>query len=362
MLSDSQLKALNHVKNYSLDFKKESLEQINYILKMSNISDKIFEKAIFNIKEHAKVCIHFHPDRLASNFKTIIENLLIDGVYKSQFETLISSGSVSAYKGGQRDLWEQDLFGGFYNINSTNNSERPKYGALNLILYPDGPAPNFGSCYFILDKKVSKRCSFTYLDSYQMPKERGALDEFDYILSGLLKDSFIKDSVLGKNNIRPDKLVKYLAKNLNKNYDYLSAKKQGKNLSHYIEAQIHGEINLKNDVEVLVADPSFKNTYIETVFEKLCKTYNIELYWHDGFTLEVNKIPDNFRGKNMPILAKEIAIKPYIDPYTIGLADNNLKNNPKFFKKIGDYKEVLQELKLLWQVLLKYGKPLNKFI
>ena len=93
--------------------------------------------------------------------------------YKSQFETLLSNGSVSAYPGGERDLWEKRIFGGAYQLEGVTNDQRPKYGALNLMLHPDGPAPRFGSCYFLLSPKVSSRSTYTYLDSHQDPKEKG---------------------------------------------------------------------------------------------------------------------------------------------------------------------------------------------
>lgn len=38
--------------------------------------------------------------------------------------------------------------------------------------YPDGPAPRFGSCYFLLRPDVAKRSTFTFGGSH----EKGALD------------------------------------------------------------------------------------------------------------------------------------------------------------------------------------------
>lgn len=43
------------------------------------------------------------------------------------------------------------------------------------MLHPDGPAPRFGSCYFLLSPKVSSRSTYTYLDSHQDPKEKGLM-------------------------------------------------------------------------------------------------------------------------------------------------------------------------------------------
>lgn len=82
---------------------------------MSNITDEIFEEAVANLKSHARIALHFHPDRLDSSKKSVAEALFEQGVYKSQFETLLSNGSVSAYPGGERDLWEKRIFEGHIN-------------------------------------------------------------------------------------------------------------------------------------------------------------------------------------------------------------------------------------------------------
>ena len=119
--------------------KRGAKATINHILKMSNITDEIFEEAVANLKSHARIALHFHPDRLDSSKKSVAEALFEQGVYKSQFETLLSNGSVSAYPGGERDLWERRIFGGAYQLEGVTNEQRPKYGALNLMLHPDGP-------------------------------------------------------------------------------------------------------------------------------------------------------------------------------------------------------------------------------
>jgi hypothetical protein len=36
------------------------------------------------------VAVHFHPDRIAADGRVVVERLLDDGVYRSQFETRIS--------------------------------------------------------------------------------------------------------------------------------------------------------------------------------------------------------------------------------------------------------------------------------
>jgi len=358
-LTRSQLLALENITDYARNHSLNAKETIEHILKMSNISDEIFEYSVAKIKAHARIGLHFHPDRPNSIMKCVAETLLEQGIYKSQFETGISNGSVSAYPGGQRDLWEKRIFEGAYQLAGTTNNQRPKYGALNLMLHPDGPAPRFGSCYFLLSPKVSNRSTYTYLDSHQDPKEKGTYKEFDMILAAILEETFLRDFAIGESNLTPVRLVNHLLANLENPFVDPVNKEQNRNLNHYIEAQIHGDIALKDDVEVLVADPSFKGTHVGRILEQICLKYSIDLYWHKGFTLMVDEVPSDFRGPSMPSLAKRIGQNNFIDASIIGSAVMDLKHNPAAWSDRGTYNEVLQELKLLWHVLVKYGKPIQ---
>ncbi|MBP1966702.1 hypothetical protein J2Z65_005962 [Paenibacillus aceris] len=328
---------------------------------MSNIAFDTFEDTVAKLKAHAKVALHFHPDRPDPTMKSVAEALLEQGIYKSQFETLLSNGSVSAYPGGQRDLWEDKMFGGAYQLMGSTNNQRPKYGALDLMVHPDGPAPRFGSCYFLLSPKVSYRCTFTYLDSHQDPKEKGTYEEFDLILAALMQDAFFRDSALGERDLTPRELINHVLLHLEKPFSSPEFKEPGRNLNHYIEAQVHGDISLKEDVEVLVADPSFKGTQVGRTLEQICLQYSIDLHWHMGFGLLVDEVPTDFRGPSMPSLARRIAPEDFIDVCMIGSAAMDLKRDPDSWSDRGTYKEVLQELKLLWHVLVRYGKPLRNF-
>src|SRR5690349_10585700 len=44
--------------------------------------------------------INFHPDRLVADGRPVAEALRDEGVYRSQFETRISNGGLTAYPGG----------------------------------------------------------------------------------------------------------------------------------------------------------------------------------------------------------------------------------------------------------------------
>ncbi|GGD60298.1 hypothetical protein GCM10010911_17720 [Paenibacillus nasutitermitis] len=327
---------------------------------MSNIPWNTFEVAVTKLLSNAMVALHFHPDRPIAGMNSVAQALLEQGIYKNQFETHISNGSVSAYSGGARDLWEKQMFGGAYQLDGVTNSQRPKYGALDVMLHPDGPAPRFGSCYFILSPKVSHRCTYTYLDSHQDPKEKGTYGEFDDILAALFKDAFFRNDAIGENNLTPRKLIEHLLYNLEKPFKDPSKREPNRNLNHYIEAQVHDDIMLNDDVEVLVADPSFQGTFIGDVLEQICLKYSIALYWHMGFAMRVEEVPPDFRGPTMPSLAKRIARNDYIDASVVGVAVNDLKRNPAMWSDRGGYEEVLQELKYMWHILVRFGSPFSR--
>ena len=63
----------------------------------------------------------------------------------------------------------------------------------------------------------------------------------------------------------------------------------------------------------------------------------------------------------MPSLARRISTGDHIDAKLIGDAAVALKNDPGSFADRGSYDEVLQELKLLWHVLVRHGRPFREF-
>jgi hypothetical protein len=361
MLSQSQKAAIEHITQYAKLNKNTTSKKIAHILWMSDISPETLKTATAKLKAHARIALHFHPDRLTPNFQSVAEGLLESGLYKSQFETFLSNGKVAPQAGGERDQWEKLLFGGAYNLDSSASSQRPKYGALNLMLHPDGPSPRFGSCYFLLSPTVSWRSTFTYLDSHNNPAEKGTYEEFDLIIAALLEEVFERDYALGEPNLTPTKVINHILADLEKDFSDPSNNIPARNLNHYIEAQVHGDVSLKEDVEILVADPAFKDTPTGKLLEEISSKYEIRLFWHSGFTLPLNKVPRDFRGAKMPSLAKRIATptKDYIDVNMIGRAAAELSRSPQSWSDRGSYGEVLQELKLLWHVLVKYGIELG---
>jgi hypothetical protein len=353
----SQSAAIEHFASYAKTRRANAQRTIADILAMSNLEPAAFQRGMQNLRQHARVVLHFHPDRPNTKLQTVAESLLECGIYQSQFQTLISNGSVSAYPGGERDQWEQRLFGGAYHHPGTTAAHRPKYGALDVLRHSDGPSPAFGSCYFVLAQPVSERATFTYLDSHTEPPERGTLDELDDIVAAMFKDSFMRDFTLGQANLRPGRLLEQLLTRLPQPYEDASTRPPSRNLGHYIEAQVHGEVSLREDVETLVIDPSFRGSALAQTLEALCDRYEIVSRWHQGFRLSAVEVPNDFRGATMPSLAARVAVDGMLDAAAIGAAVLQLKRNPDAWADRGAVAHVLQELKLLWQVLVRFGQP-----
>lgn len=359
-LTLAQKRALTFINTYAKNRRKAAQKNIEDILALSNIPQARFEKAIAKLKQDARVALHFHPDRPDPNNKPVAQALLEQGIYKSQFETHLSSGSVSAYPGGARDLWEEKLFGRAYQMDGVSNADRPKYGSLEIFQYPDGPSPRFGSCYFLLNPAVSHRCTFTYMDSHMDPPQKGTYEAFEDILTILFENAFHDEYALGRRNLSAVKLIDYLLKEVDEDFSARFEKPMSRNLNHYIEAQIHGPIDLKRDVDILVVDPSFAKSEIGDMLRQISIKYDIRFYLHPGFSLAVEEVPDNFRGAKMPALAKRIATDKNLSTYCIGKAAMDLKQNPSKWSDRGTYDQVLQELKLLWHVLVRFGKTYPK--
>jgi hypothetical protein len=355
-LHDSQRAALEHITRYARGRREQAKVNIAHILQMTDVPAESFEAAVSHLKACARVALHFHPDRPDTQMRPVAAGLLESGIYKSQFETLLSSGSVSAFPGGERDHWEERLFGGAYQREGTTDGHRPKYGALDLMRHSDGPAPRFGSCYFLLHPEVSERCTYTYLDSHQDPREKGSYEEFDDLLAALLTEIFFRDLALGEKDLTVARFVRHLQRELACLLVDSVERRPARNLNHYIEAQVHGEVRLGRDVEALVADPSFRGSEIGGLLVRMSERYGFTLHFHRGFVLSAVDTPCDFRGATMPSLAKRIAREGYVDARCIGEAAMALKRDPAVWADRGSYAEVLQELKLLWHVLVRYGQ------
>jgi hypothetical protein len=270
--------------------------------------------------------------------RTVVEGLLADGRFRSQFETGISNGGLTAFPGGDRDRWEERMFGGAYQRPGVRAQDRPKYGALNVLRHDDGAAPRFGSAHLRLRPHVREWATFTFGDSARHPTEAGTADAFDAVLAAMVAHHG------GDALTRPRG----------------SGSGPGRALDDYIEAQIHGPVRLADDVEAVVLDSSFKDSGCGTaaVCDQLGARYGVRVEWRDGFRLAPADIPGEFRGPDVPKLALDLCSRcgaEVVDPALIGAAARGVVDDPAAWSGWGEPAEVLQLLKYLWHCLVQFG-------
>ncbi|MFT3765165.1 MAG: DUF3626 domain-containing protein [Minicystis sp.] len=306
----------------------------------------------------ARVTLSFHPDRLLADGRTVIEALVAEGRYRSQFETGISNGSRTAYRGGERDRWEEALFGGAYQERGAAPAERPRYGGLDVMRHADGASPRFGSCYLVLRSHVAPFCTFTWGDSHLGPEHVGTLDAFEPILAAMLASAETQPDTLGVRGLTVPGLVERLA---SLDRDGAAEDVVGRALDGYIEAQVHGDIALGEDVEALVIDPAFAGTTAGEHLHALGARYGLPVRAHPGFVLAVTDVPPDFRGPRMVPLAARLAARfsraqGELDAVVVGRAAASLHRAPQAWEDWGKPDETLQHLKQMWHVLVAFGR------
>jgi len=300
---------------------------------------------IATIREHGRVTLNFHPDRIAAGGLTVAEGLAADGRYRGQYETGISNGSRSAFPGGDRDGWELSLFGAAYHQDGVVSADRPKYGALNLSGYADGAAPRFGSCHLRLRPAMTDRCTFTFHDSHLGPADIGTMAAFEPLLAAYAEDGLPLSVLRELPDLRFDPQA------------------IGRTLDDYIEAQVHGGIDLATDAEAIVADPSFLGTETGAVLAKAAADAGIALQWHAGFQLAPSDVDDEFRGPEIPPLAAYVCALYGVttfDAEIIGRAARSVVRTPAAWASFGPSDDVLQMIKYLWHTLVAFGRPYER--
>lgn len=352
VLLPCQAAAIASIRQQATALEPGAMDTIRQIFHMSNIDISRLDEVKANIRDHAHIALHFHPDRPAGD-GTVASALLRDGIYRNQFETGISNGLIAAFRGSPRDIWENSLFNDAYADTDVGLACRPKYGALDLTKYMDGPAPRFGSCYFLLKPTVSTRATYTFGGSQATPKYLGTIENLDAILAAILEESFTRDFMLGISGVRPTQIIELLCDLSEPATPDVAS--PSRNLDHMIEAQIHGDIRLARDVDTLVIDQAFQKNEVGRQLEQIGRKYGFPVRYHRGFELDVESIPSDFRGPSMPSLGRRISTNGVVNTAMIGLAAQDLSKNPQKWADRGTYSEVLQELKLMWHVLVRHG-------
>ncbi|WP_460071862.1 DUF3626 domain-containing protein [Streptomyces sp. YKOK-I1] len=248
-----------------------------------------------------RITLNFHPDREAGGLP-ILAALARDGVYRSQFVTGTSNGGLTAHPGGDRWRWESRIFGGAYD--DADPRERPVYGALDFRRQVVGAAPRFGSSHLRLRPGALSRATFCYPDSAAEPGDFGVAAAMPLIA---LAEADERDA-----------------------------------LNDYVEAHVHGGVDLARDVEALVLDPSYRGTPVEAAAGAL----PCPVEWHPGYRITVAELYRNaeYRGRAYAELGARIAEGAVVDPRVIGDAVRAGLAAP-------------QDLKMVWHTLARFGAP-----
>jgi hypothetical protein len=163
-----------------------------------------------NKLENTEICINVPLSH--------VNNIANDTHYRNQFETKVSSGTLS---NTYRKAWEYKLFQ--YNDN-VKDFDRPKYGNLPIEVSSSHSfkhVHNYGICFFVLKNHVRDRTTITLGDSYRCNINN--VFNFDYF------------HLIGEPSIS---YLKYFIDTGKVTNDYI-----------YIEIQIHGPIRLDTDIE-----------------------------------------------------------------------------------------------------------------
>ncbi len=255
------------------------------------------------LHKNAAVTINFHPDA-EHRGSIVIASLARDGVYRSQFETGISNGALAKQLNAGRQLWERQIFGGAYE--GCNPADRPKYGALSDQRNPVGASPRFGSAHLRLKPNVLPRTTFCFPDSHMGARYFGTADRM-----GLL------DRLDGFRAISDP-------------------------LDHYVEAHVHGKLNIEESVDAVVLDPSHRGTEVDEAAHAL----GCAVEWHPGFRMTVAALSDcvAYRGENAAKLATLLFEDEALTPAIWGAARRKEHADAKMFKH-------------LWHCLARFGSP-----
>ncbi len=314
-------------------------------LSAHGVSAESVARAAANLERNSRLTLNFHPDRRDSKGRTVAAGLLADGRYRSQFETGISNGGRFAVAGGDRMRWETTLFDGVYDKKPIT---RPVYGALDLFRDPYGGSPRFGSCFAILKAHCLDRVTLCVGDSHLGPVDIGTRQELMSIMAGSIDQCSTADGFGRGLSIAG--LLDTLASDAGMG-------RSARELDRYIEAQIHGGIDLARDVQAVVLDPSFQHTDVEHDLETAAERHGFEVGWNEGSAVHPEEIPTGFRGTELASLARStVRADGLVDAAAIGRALADVPFTPPSLT--GDPEaSPQQQYKKLWHCCLKYGSP-----
>ncbi len=150
-----------------------------------------------------------------------------------------------------------------------------------------------------------------------------------------------------------------------------------RSLNNYIEAQIHGTVDLAADAEALVIDPAFADTPTAEALISTAGRHGLSIEWHQGTVLALWEVPrtapqvvdrapmrwEQLLGRGRAYRLARLVIQRHattnsrLDAATIGQAATSVARTPATWAEWGTQPEVLVHLKDLWLMLVALGNP-----
>ena len=367
--SAANLAALAHVRTIADANRGRDTARIRRVLGAASIAVD-GDDLCAGLRRIGVVTVNFHPDRLAPDGRSVAEALVSEGIYRSQFETRISSGGLTAYPGGDRDRWEDAMFGGAYRAPDIDAGERPRYGGLDLFGFANGACPRFGSCHLRLRAAALDRSTFFVGDSVLEPQDGGVIDRLEPVLAGLLERA-ARGGELGV----PTTVRSLVDRLMAAGPGGPGAAGMNHALDGYVEAQVHGPIALASDVEAVVIDPSFHGTSDGQRLLDAARRHHLDVDWHDGLRLAADEVPidvpagaEGFRwgefcGDGRAAKLARRLVRDYaadgrhLDAATLGRAAASVVKRPNEWQPWTDVEDPLTRIKDLWHILVVRGRP-----
>jgi len=219
---------------------------------------------------HAPLHIHFNP--------TIISKLRLDGFYRNCYEVDPNHYGCVLDETCQRSEAEDWMFGNHYHL--ATPVQRPKYGLVNWNEQNEGRIDaGYGACSFVLSSKIRNRVTVIGGDSFDRLTHVATLAHCCNVITAALDDSGLEalvECVRDKDKFTPTNENKTetpaATTGIAAGKSYLTPRSD----SYYLEIQIHGMLDLSQDVEYMLVpkalgDPQRKEA------ELLCQQFGITL-------------------------------------------------------------------------------------
>lgn len=265
-LKPCQVAALLHIRRQCIRLHRRALPILRARAGLLGFSWADVQRTLAYIREQAPVIIHVNLERFGVQ-------LAADTHYRNLLE--IACVDDRDFHSQSRKDWEDDLFGAAYQ--GAEAFDRCKYGVLNTTNDPQGVrccAPVYGSSYLLL-RGVRQRTTLSAEDSAGLQSsELATLDNYAHVLARYTDDELLATLEVGTQR-------------------QIGASSW--TIRAYKEAQIHGEIRLKDHVEMIMAHPSSHESNSGTL-ERLAAHCNAPLVWMEDADASGDEADEDLRA------------------------------------------------------------------